>query len=286
MNAAGDALWFETPTGSVRVAGASPLMTALRAQAPDWPAADSGPADAPEIAVEPAGEGWFRFRAELHDTGDLVFPAGLVGGNGLIGALIHSFCARSPDWICLHAGAVETGGRLTVLVGDMMAGKSTLSVALAALGRRLVTDDRLPVGRTAAGFEGFALALRPKLREPLPLTAPPAFRRFAEERAGAEEGEMRYVVLRPDERAPFGTRLPLGRLMLLSRRDDAGAPALRPVNLGETVKRLVPTAFAAHLPPVERLARLRELAESVDCAELVYADSFAAAELLDREAAA
>ena len=95
---------------------------------------------------------------------------------------------------------------------------------------------------------------------------------------------MRYVVLHPDERAPFGTRLPLERLVLLSRRDDAGAPAFRPVNLGETVKRLVPTAFAAQLPPVARLARLRELAESVDRAELVYADSFQAAELLDREA--
>ncbi|ANK79810.1 MAG: hypothetical protein TEF_02655 [Rhizobiales bacterium NRL2] len=284
MSGAGGSLWFETPTGPVRVEGAAPLITALRAQAPDWPAAESGPADAPAIEVEPAGEGRFRFRAELYDTGDLIFPPGLVGGNGLIGALIHSFCVRSPDWICLHAGAVEIGGRLTVLVGDMMAGKSTLSVALAALGRRLFTDDRLPVGRTAAGFEGFALALRPKLRDPLPADAPAAFRRFAGEREGPRESGMRYVVLHPDERAPFGTRLPLERLVLLSRRDDAGAPAFRPVNLGETVKRLVPTAFAAQLPPVARLARLRELAESVDRAELVYADSFQAAELLDREA--
>lgn len=281
----GAPLWFGTPTGPVRVEGAADLMTALRAQAPDWPAASEGPADAPAIRVE-AADGGLRFLSDIHETPDFVFQPGLFAGNGLIGCLISTFCARSPDWICLHTGAVEIGGRLTLLVGDMLAGKSTLSVALAALGRRLWCDDRLPVVRTASGFEGVSLALRPKLREPLPPNAPPAFRHFADDRPGAREGEMRYVGLREGEHAPFGVRLPVGRIVLLSRVADAEtAPSLDGVALGETVKRLVPTAFAPHLSPLDRLARLRALAESAPCAELVYGDSFRAAELLDASGA-
>lgn len=279
MSAPAGTLWFESPTGPLRVEGAAELMPALRAQAPDWPAGEDGPADAPLIRVDTAADGSIRFFSEVYDTPGFVFAPGLFAGNGLIGCLISSFCARSPDWICLHAGAVEIGGRLTVLVGDMMAGKSTLSVALAALGRRLWCDDRLPV-EGAGPFYGFSLALRPKLREPLPPNAPDAFRRFADDRPGAQEGEMRYVALRPDERAPFGARLPVGRIVLLSRRDGAET-ALAPAPLGEAVKRLVPTAFAPHLAPLDRLARLRALAENAEVLELAYADSFEAAALLD-----
>ncbi|WP_416899521.1 MAG: hypothetical protein ACMVY4_07375 [Minwuia sp.] len=150
---------FATPAGPVEVTGLTPdLLQAFRAQAPDWPEADGGDPIG-EVTVAPDPGGW-RFVSSNYDAPDFVFDPGLGAGNGLIGCLIHSFVAASPGSIALHAGAVETEDGLTVLAGDMMAGKSTLTLALAALGHRVWCDDRLPVENKDGGFSGTALGLR------------------------------------------------------------------------------------------------------------------------------
>ncbi|WP_417519932.1 hypothetical protein [Minwuia sp.] len=236
----------------------------------------------PEIEVTSIRSGQttaaFRFTSPNYETADFEFPRGLVAGNGLIGCLIHTFVAASPDWIALHAGAIEIDGGLTVLLGDNLAGKSTLSVALMALGHRLWCDDRLPVTGTET-FEGMSLALRPKLRIPLPPNAPADFQTFVEVHSGPEEGEMRYLIPKDGDAAGFDARAPVARLVVLNRQ-GAGPTEVANAALGETVKRLVGCTFAPHLDPVALLARLRALAEQTACLRLTYSDSFDAAKHL------
>jgi len=279
----GTSLQFRTPAGPIAVEDLpEDILTAIRAQAPDWPAGDREAEANLRISVEPDRNGHWRFQSPTFQTPDFAFPPGLVAGNGLIGCLIHTFVAASPDWICLHAGAVEMDGGLTVLLGDNLAGKSTMSVALMARGHRLWCDDRLPV-TGGDRFDGMALALRPKLRLPLPPSAPASFRTFGASRSGPTEGEMLYVMPQPGEAAGFDARAPLRRLVLLNRRDNADLN-LKPAALGESVKRLVGTTFAPHLAPTALLARLRSLAESTECLTLTYADTFEAAKMLAGDA--
>lgn len=275
-------LAHDTPAGPVTCRGVTPELAGyFSVQAPAWPTTDDNNPIG-EVTVRADTGGW-RFISSNYQAPDFRFDDGLGAGNGLVGCLIHTFIAGSEDWIAFHAGAVETDGGLTVLAGDMMAGKSTLAAAMVAIGHRLWCDDRLPVCRGASGFEGMSLALRPKLRQPLPENAPDSFRAFAEERAGPAEGVMRYLLLKRGEAAGYDERLPVRRIVLLERADDAGAPAIGPISLGETVKRLTACTFAPHLGPVGLLERLRAIATASECILLRYDDSFKAASLAQEQ---
>lgn len=276
---------FASPTGTVHVNAPADLLDLTWAQAPDWPeglvaAGQSGQAADAEtcVSTQVAADGSARFSASTYDAPDVVLPAGLLAANGLIGTIIGASVAADPAWICLHAAAVGMpDGGLTVLLGDTMAGKSTLAVALAALGLPLWCDDRLPLSRSG---EGFALGLRPKLRLPLPDTAPASVRDLVANHGTAREGDMIYLDLTPIGQAAFGDREPVSRLITLNRTPDALAPELTAVPVGSMVKHLVPVTFAPHLVPLTRLQRLRQLAETCTCAQLSYGDSFAAAAFL------
>jgi hypothetical protein len=278
-------LQFATPAGPVDVDNASDqLIASFRAQAPEW-LESVGQADGPARGRVTVSDnvGQFRFTSSSYETPEFAFPPGLVAGNGLIGSLIHTFVAASDDWIALHAGAVQTDGGLTVLAGDMMAGKSTLTAALVAQGHRLWCDDRLPVCRTSTGFDGMSLALRPKLRTPLPPNASARFVHFVGDRAGPEESDMKYLLLKKGEAAGFDERLSICRVVVLERDPAAGAPLVERLPLGEAVKRLTACTFAPHLGPVGLLERLRSVVETSECVALRYSDSFDAAEFAHAE---
>ncbi|MDF1736457.1 MAG: hypothetical protein P1U37_14290 [Minwuia sp.] len=271
---------FASPTRPVIVDAPSALLDLTRAQAPCWPEAGDLKEPASVTALT-TGTGEVRFTASSYDAPDVLLPPGLLAANGLIGTVIGAFVAADPDWICLHAAAIALGpdeqAGLTVLLGDTMAGKSTLALALADRGARLWCDDRLPVSRD---LDGLALGLRPKLRLPLPENAPAGFATFVESRGGAREGSMVYLALEPQIQAAFGAVLPIRRLVTLERSRQPQAPRLKQTGIGEMVKNLVPVTFAPHLEPVARLARLRHLATECACHHLSYDDSFEAAAFL------
>jgi hypothetical protein len=63
--------------------------------------------------------------------------------------LYEQVLARAaPGWI-LHAAAIEVNGRALVLCGASGAGKTTLTLALAARGYRLLTEEVVWIDRTA-----------------------------------------------------------------------------------------------------------------------------------------
>ncbi len=273
---------FASPTRPVIVDAPQALLDLTRAQAPHWPEAQ-GADNAVHVTALTADDGSVRFTASSYDAPDVVLPPGLLAANGLIGTVIGAFVAADPDWVCLHAAAVAIGQGdrrgLTVLLGDTMAGKSTLAMALAANGARLWCDDRLPLSRN---MQGLALGLRPKLRLPLPDSAPAQFAAFVDAHGTAREGSMVYLALETETQAVFGEVLPVRRLITLERSRQPQAPKLVEAGVGETVKHLVPVTFAPHLDPMTRLTRLRQVATTCECRHLTYGDSFEAAEFLMR----
>ena len=269
--------YFAGPEGWIRATGIEPLLPQLAILAPDWPQ-----------AAEPAGPVLNQFHA-VHESGawrftdpdaampPLSFDDGLPAGLGLTGALLWCSVAQGEAYACLHAGAIDTGEGLLALVGEGNAGKSTLSLAWAALGRRFAGDDRLVV-RLDATPVALGLALTPKLRLPLPPNSPAAFRDFAARHEVQRSEALTLLHLDPGAALRFGERRPLQALVLLDR-DGFSPPHLEPAERADVLDALLEGGFAPRLGTVQRLQAFHQLT-ALPCLRLTYGDSFAAAAYL------
>ncbi len=272
-----DARYFAGLEGCIRVQGAASLLPDMALLAPGWPhQAQPLGVVANEFSALHEADAW-RFEDADRAMPPLVFDEGLSAGLGLVGALLWSAVAQGEAYACLHAGAVDTADGLLVLVGDANAGKSTLSLAWAALGRRFVGDDRLVV-RFDGAPEGIGTALTPKLRLPLPPAAPTRFRDFVAAREVRRHEALTLLRLEAAEVQPFGARRPLQALVLLDR-DGFSPPHLEPAERTDLLDALLEGGFAPRLGAVGRLQAFHRLTE-LPCLRLTYGDSFAAAALL------
>ena len=274
---AGAGFALRGPGRSIRLDGADAMMSHLRRLAPDWPPASAADAGA-RVTVTTDGLGHVRIASSVYEAPAYAFAAGFEAANGILGALIGSYAALDSRLSLLHCGAVRAGGDLLVLLGDNFAGKSTLSVALAAAGAELYADDRLVVVDGPDGFRGRALGIRPKLRLPLPAEAGEDFRRFVAARSVPATADVTLVDRRPGEQVGFGEEAPLGRLLVLDRQPGhEGPPALAPVGRAEATRLLLDGGFAPHLDGQARLDRTIRLAGATGPRRIVYRDSFACA---------
>lgn len=186
----------------------------------------------------------------------------------LISELFWPFLEAEPDLLCVHGAAVEFAGKLVVFPNRYRAGKSLLSAALVAAGRRLFTDDVLPIVSGTA--RGLALGVRPRLRIPVPDDLDARTRQFIDERAGPSSGRYLYLNTTETEQATRGTQLPIGAFVLLER-DASVKPAMTPISFGTVMRQLIWQNFARRLHHAEILRRLHQLSEGARCYCLRYA---------------
>ena len=234
--------YFAGPEGCIRVSGAAPLLPEVALLAPEWPhqAHPFGPIVSAFSALH-EGESW-RFEDAARAMPPLSFDEGLSAALGLVGALLWNAVAQGENYACLHAGAIDAADGMLVLIGDAHAGKSTLSLAWAALGRRFVCDDRLVIDFDAAP-DGIGMALTPKLRLPLPVEAPALFQEFVAEREVLRFEALSLLRLAAAEVLPFNARRPLQALVLLDR--DGFSPArLEPAERTDLLDALLEGGFA------------------------------------------
>ena len=133
---------------------------------------------------------------------------------------------QRPDLLFLHAAAVASKGRVAVLAAAPNTGKSTLALAVLALGLEYLSDELAPIDPASLVVEPYPRALCLKTAVPEPLVVP----------VGAVSDGRRLLV--PFEAAspvPGGYRL--AALVFLDR-DAPGGPALSP---------LTSAAAAAHV---------------------------------------
>ena len=186
----------------------------------------------------------------------------------------------NPAHLCLHCAAVEIGGGLVVVPNPTRAGKSTLTVQLAAAGCRVYCDDVLPVEPVRG--HGVALGVLPRLRRPLAPSLGPRVLQFIAEREGPSNHRYCYVDLGDDELARFGETAPI-RSMVLLRRVEAAPAALAPVGHGEMLKLVIRRNFADAVPPHDIFGRFHALTGAARRLQLTYSDPAEAAALLQRE---
>lgn len=179
-----------------------------------------------------------------------------------------------PDLLCLHAAALDFGGRLVVIPNARRAGKSTLAIALARLGCPLYTDDFLPVRieEDTHNCVGLANGVLPRLRLPEPESFSDAFRDEIKRDPGPSNGQYKYLANLPV--ASWGEELPLGAMVVLERRDDPTPPHLDTMTREDALASLIAQNFArtrhagAILRSIDMLSRdLPIFRLSYSCAE-------------------
>lgn len=147
--------------------------------------------------------------------------------------------------VCLHGSAVVTGGEAIGFVAPKFHGKSTLALALAGAGARLLTDDTLPVvaGTPATACPGLhAARLWPDSAERVGLGRP---------RDGLDGQKQLFDAL-PDDHVTHDA-VPLGALYLLSpTREPRNGEAVWRTPLSAMESALVLIAHAKLAPLLRR----------------------------------
>jgi hypothetical protein len=268
----------------VRFRGCDDLLAALRSIVHGWDEREIDPARAacPALRVSRARRGYRRVSTRLDR------PSRARGKErrtlvealcGLHGELLDWYAEAHPRHLFLHGAAVRIGGRLVVFPALAKAGKSTLSVQLAAAGHTVWTDDVLPVDlRTGRGL---ALGIVPRLRPPLPRGLGAATRAFVQRRAGPRRTNRFYVRLRRGECAPFGVEAPIGGVVLLERVPGARA-RIEPIARADALEALILQNYTRDRPAKAILDVLARVVERASCYRLQYARGAAAVAWLER----
>ena len=274
---------FGSLRSPVRFVGCDDLLDAVRTILRGWDVVEAEPDDAapPVIRVRRTTEGYrrvscwtdrpSRVRAKLRRT----LVEALCGFHA---EFLDWYVEAHPDTLFVHGAAVAYGRRLVVFPAIAHAGKSTLTVHLAAAGRRVFCDDVLPIDTTTR--RGLALGIVPRLRPPLPANVSDAFRRFVAARAGHGYRNRLYVTLRGRELAPLGASAPIGGIVLLDRR-PTGRAELAPVDPADALETIILQNFARDVPAGKILDTLEHVVRTARCHRLRYSRTSDAVARLD-----
>jgi len=275
-------LWaFGPDEAPVAVRNAEALLAHLTMFMGGWPVrrVGDGRTANPDIDVIEHTDGEISVRVSGPGGSEVSCADVFEAANALAGGLIASFVARKPNRICLHAGAARIGNGLAVLLGESLAGKSSVALHLASAGYRLFADDRLAVEAPkdgCAGAQGLCLGLMPKLRLPLPADCGARFAEFVDGYTEIRNEEVAYLKLWDGETASFGEMAPVAALIVLDRRDD-GPAQLDSESRAAMVKALLGNCFAPHIEAARLVALVTRIVETCACYRVTFASSREAA---------
>jgi len=273
-------LHLETLDAPVRLQVDSAFLAALPAVFARWPFT---------LSDTPAHPSFADIRQ--HDTGftlDSPFlekPLTYRDPTNMLCALVVEIAwqrlRQDTRLLCLHGAAVEYAGRLVIFPSTARAGKSVLSTALSAQGRRLFTDDFLPLRIGDKGrIEGVANGISARVRLPLPKQIGRKARRYINTCKGIENAQYRYVTPKAGELASVNTRAPLGAMVFLER--NAGMrPSLEPVDQADALKSLIKQNFSRAVNAGAILNMLGTLTRTAPAYRLTYDTVAQAGDLLD-----
>ncbi len=128
---------------SARFTGDAPWLDALLPLLDPFPAVSEGPVPAPAVEILASADGtqWL-----VRASGDeAVFDAPVEVARQVEWGLFAAAVYDAPLPLCLHAGAVARDGGVLLLPAESGAGKTTLTLALAARGWLPLTDDLCPL---------------------------------------------------------------------------------------------------------------------------------------------
>ena len=189
---------------------------------------------------------------------------------------------QDPSLLCVHGAAIEFGGRLVVFPATKRAGKSTLSVALAAAGHRIYTDDFLPVKLSdSQTLLGISNGISPRLRLPVPETFGDRANSYITNRSYISNRQYRYVTPRDAEIAAHGKTAPLGALVYL-QREDVSEAKIAPIAKADALRDLIVQNFSRAINTHGILLLLDFAVSNLPIYKLTYQDIDQAIEMLQQ----
>lgn len=199
----------------------------------------------------------------------------------LIVELAWARLRQDTSLLCLHGAAVEFAGRLVIFPSTRRAGKSTLTVALAAAGKTVFTDDFLPIKATDNGpLSGVSSGISPRLRLPLPDQIGPDALDYIQNRSMIANRQYRFVAPRTGELANFGDTAPIGSLVFLERTEGASA-TIEPVTKSDALTALIKQNFSRAMNAAGILKMLDFITKSAPAYRLIYDNAEQAVALLE-----
>ncbi|MBL1435509.1 MAG: PqqD family peptide modification chaperone [Rhodobacteraceae bacterium] len=204
----------------------------------------------------------------------------------LVAELAWQRLREDPTLLCIHGAAAEFSGRLVVFPATRKAGKSTLSVAMAAAGLRMFTDDFLPISvEDDRIIYGISSGVSPRLRRPFPNQIGEAALEFMARRPLLSNNQYTYVKPLKTESAAYGEAQPLGGFVFLERVDGAEV-AISEISTADALKTLICQNFSRTGNAADILAMLEFVALNLPCYLLKYDHAEPAIDLLKAEFAA
>ena len=198
----------------------------------------------------------------------------------IVAELAWARLREDPSLLCLHGAAAEFANRLVVFPATKKAGKSTLSVALAAAGVRLFTDDFLPLSISDDGvINGISCGVSPRLRLPLPAQIGETAQSYLTRRKTLTNKQYTYVAPNNAESASFNEKAPVGGIVFLDRQDGAAA-TLDQISTAEALKTLIYQNFSRAGNAADILAMLEFLVHNLPSFLLKYDEAEPAIALL------
>jgi len=273
---------FGPPDKEIRVGNAELLLAQLPIFLGGWPCRRLDDADARDMDIKIIERPDKQIEINLTGPGALktVYENEFDAADGLASALVAAFISRHADTLCLHAGSAQLGPGLVVLLGDSLAGKSSVALHMAAAGYRLFGDDRLAIRMGDGGAAtGLCLGLTPKVRLPLPADCGRRFAEYVDSFSEIRDESVAYLKLWEGEAAVFLERSPIAAFVILNRT-EAGACAMAPASRPAIVKALLARCFAPRIDSRNLVPALTDLASSVAGYEVGFSNSGEAASLL------
>ncbi len=199
----------------------------------------------------------------------------------LIVELAWARLRQDTSLLCLHGAAIEFAGRLVIFPSTRRAGKSTLTVALAAAGKTVFTDDFLPLKVTDDGLlSGISSGISPRLRLPLPDQIGANALNYIQNRSMIQNRQYQFVTPLIGELANFGDTAPIGSLVFLERTEGAAA-SIEPVSEADALTALIKQNFSRAMNAAVILKMLGFITKSAPAYRLIYDDAEQAVDLLE-----
>lgn len=273
---------FAGTDGPVDVTGCDAVSRYFPAVFPNWPHEQLGSVAAnaePVLQLSNAKSG-FHLSSDQYEL-DQQLNDPLNAACSIVAELAWARLRAEPDLLCFHGAAIEYNGSLVLIPSQRRAGKSTLTACLLARGRRLFTDDFLPLRLGEDGrLYGIANGAAPRLRLPLPEEFSPKIKRQIMALAGPQNRQYLYLTPKEGQLAEHGECLPVSAVVLLERADGHESD-LREAQPAQLLRRLILQNFSRHMNPARILGIIGHMAKHTQGLRLCYSNAEEASEVLD-----
>lgn len=179
------------------------------------------------------------------------------------------FVDRFSDYFTLHCAAVKLGDGVVLFPGRHRAGKSLLTVALAARGHMVFGDDVVAID--PAESTALALGMLPRVRLPLPPQAiGQDLHEFLESHVMLGDVEQQYLDLDSGRLAGIGTSLPITAIVQLKRSNKTGPASLSDIAGGAALRALISQNYSTAMPASTVFDHLHTIVSGASCHTMTY----------------